>query len=272
MTRSVEDAAICLGMLTGIDTTDSKTLNSKDRSLTDYSGSLKPDGLAGKRIGLYKKATGYSGPVDTLFKQAVKLMESKGATVITINDDMGEGYGEASYQVLLYEFRDGLNRYLSHLGDKSKIKDLGQLIEFNKSDTIELKYFDQEILIAAQKKGDLNSPEYKKALEKMQKATREQGIDRIMKSNNLDALIAPTGSPAWKTDLVLGDHFTGSSSSPAAIAGYPAITVPMGFISGLPVGITFFGRAWSEPLLLEIAFGYEQSTKHRKAPEYLVTD
>lgn len=272
MARTVADAAVCLGTLTGIDPDDSKTTLSGGKSLSDYSGSLKTEGLTGKRIGLYKKATGYSEKVDTLFSQAARLMKSMGAEVITINDDMDKGYESSSYEVLLYEFKDGLNRYFSRPGINCRIKNLAELIEFNKSDSIELRYFDQEILVAAGKKGDLNSPDYKKALEKMQKATRENGIDKIMNGNKLDALIAPTGSPAWKTDLVLGDHFAGSSSSPAAIAGYPAITVPMGFISNLPVDITFFGRAWSEPLLIEIAYGYEQATKHRKAPEFRATD
>jgi amidase len=272
MARTVEDAAICLGVLTGIDTADSKTLSSKDKYHSGYSEYLNSDGLTGKLIGVYKKATGYSDPVDTLFNQAVRLMKLKGARVIEITDDMGNGYGEASYEVLLYEFKDGVNKYLARLGERGSIKSLRDLIEFNKSDTIELKYFNQEILVAAEKKGDLSSPEYKKSLEKMLIATREEGIDKIMNNNNLDALIAPTGSPAWKTDLLLGDHFGGSSSSPAAISGYPAITVPMGFISGLPVGISFFGRAWSEPLLIEIAYSYEQASKNRKAPAFIATN
>ena len=146
------------------------------------------------------------------------------------------------------------------------------LIEFNKSDTIELRYFDQQLLELADKKGDLNTPEYKKSLELMLKATREDGIDLMMNTNKLDAIMAPTGSPAWKTDLLLGDHFVGGSSSLAAISGYPAITLPMGFVDNLPVGVTFFGRAWSESTLIEIAFSYEQGTKHRKAPKYLLTD
>lgn len=272
MARTVEDAAICLGALTGVDTSDIKTLASANKYFTDYTEFLKPDGLKGKRIGIFMKAMGYSEKVDTLFNQAIKKMRSLGATIIKINDDMGKGYDDASFQVLLYEFKDGLNKYLSKLGAGSKIRTLKDLIEFNKKDSIELKYFNQEILVLAESKGDLNSPEYIRSLKKMQKATREDGIDKIMNSNSLDALVAPTGSPAWKTDLILGDHFSGSSSSPAAIAGYPSITVPMGFISGLPVGISFFGRAWSEPVLIEIAYSYEQATKHRKAPGFYVTD
>lgn len=272
MARTVEDAVICLGVLTGVDTSDLKTADSKGNSLADYTAYLNPDGLKGKRIGIFKKATGFQESVDTLFNQAVRKIRSLGAQVVPIEDDMMNGYEDASFKVLLYEFKDGLNKYLAGLGNECRVKNLTELIEFNKYDSVELRYFNQEIFIAAEKKGDLNSEEYRNALKKMLKATREEGIDRIMNKNKLDALIAPTGSPAWKTDLILGDHFTGSSSSPAAIAGYPSITVPMGFVRGLPVGISFFGRAWSEPVLIEIAYSYEQATKHRRAPRFISTD
>jgi amidase len=172
----------------------------------------------------------------------------------------------------LYEFKDGLNNYFASHSSDSHINNIKQLIDFNKSDSIELRYFDQSLLEQAEKKGDLKSEEYLKALSTMMKATRQDGIDKVMAANKLDAIIAPTGSPAWKTDLLLGDHFVGGSSSLAAISGYPAITVPMGFIDDLPVGITFFGRAWNESLLLEIAYSYEQGTKHRKAPKYIISD
>jgi amidase len=272
MGRTVEDVAICLGALTGIDSADSKTLASSGRFLTDYSKSLKKDGLSGKRIGIIKDSGGFSDRVDSLMKQAIEFMESHGAELIEVEAPKSSEYNDAEFEVLLYEFKDGLNRYLKGLGDNVPVKNLSELIEFNKSDSIELRYFNQKIVEMADKKGDLSSPEYKKSLEKMLRATRENGIDKIMNENDLDALIAPTGSPAWKTDLILGDHFVGGSSSLAAISGYPAITVPMGFIHNLPVGITFFGRAWSEPQLIEIAYSYEQGTKHRKAPKYLVTD
>ena len=199
-------------------------------------------------------------------------MTAQGAVVIEVEAPKGSAYEDASYEVMLYEFKDGLNKYFKGLGNDAPVKNISELIEFNKSDEIELRYFDQKILEQADKKGDLSSPDYKKSLDKMLKATRENGIDSLMNSNDLDALIAPTGSPAWKTDLLLGDHYIGGSSSLAAISGYPAITVPMGFVENLPVGITFFGRAWSEPVLIEIAYSYEQTTKHRKAPKYLVTD
>ena len=272
MARTVEDAAICLGAMTGVDQTDPKTIASEGKSLTDYSKYLNAGGLKGKRIGLIKNSGGFLDPVDTLMVNAVKEMKAAGAEIIEVEAPSGREYGGPSYQVLLYEFRDGLNKYFSRLGDNAPVKSLKDLIEFNTKDSVELKYFDQNILIEAENKGDLDSPEYKSSLEKMLKASREDGIDKMMNTNNLDALIAPTGSPAWKTDLILGDHFVGGSSSLAAIAGYPAITVPMGFINELPVGITFFGRAWSEPVLIEIAYSYEQVTLHRKPPRYIVSD
>jgi amidase len=271
MGRSVEDVAIALGALTGIDSTDSKTLASGGKSFNDYTVFLKKDGLKGKRIGLDKKSLGFSDKVDTLMKQAVAYLKANGAEVVDIEFPKGENYEDASFEVMLYEFKDGLNKYFAeHPG--SLVKNIDELIEFNKKDTIELRYFDQNLLEQASRKGDLKSPEYMKALAKMTKATREDGIDKVMKTYKLDAIMAPTGSPAWKTDLILGDHFIGGSSSLAAISGYPAITVPMGFIDSLPVGITFFGKAWDEPGLLTIAYSYEQGTKHRKSPKYSISD
>ena len=158
------------------------------------------------------------------------------------------------------------------MSNDASVNNIKELIEFNKKDSVELRYFDQNLLEQAEKKGDLNSAEYKKALATMTRATREEGIDKVMKTYSLDAIMAPTGSPAWKTDLLLGDHFVGGSSSMAAISGYPAITVPMGFVDDLPVGVTFYGKAWKESVLLEIAYSYEQGTKHRKAPKYSISD
>ena len=272
MARTVEDAATVLGGLTGIDQDDPKTFDSAGKFLSDYSSFLKKDGLKGKRIGVIKNSGGFSDRVDALMRQAIADMTEQGAEIIEVEVPKESDYNDASFEVLLYEFKDGLNRYFEGLGKDAPVKNLKELIEFNKSDSVELRYFNQKILEMADKKGDLSSPEYKKSLDKMLKATRQNGIDKIMSTKNIDALIAPTGSPAWKTDLLLGDHFVGGSSSLAAIAGYPAITVPMGFIENLPVGITFFGRAWSEPVLIEIAYSFEQSTKHRKPPKYLATD
>jgi amidase len=272
MGRTVEDVAKSLGILTGIDSTDSKTLASAGNFMTDYSKFLNKDGLKGKRIGLLKNNMGFMGKVDTLIRQAVIKLKEQGAEIIEIEAPKGTGYGDAEYQVLLYEFKDGLNKYFNSLGQGAPVKDLKELIEFNKKDSIELRYFDQNIFEKAQKKGDLGSPEYKTSLARMLKATREDGIDRMLKDNKLDALMAPTGSPAWKTDLVLGDHFMGGSSSLAAVAGYPAITVPAGFVDQLPICVSFFGKAWSEPVLIEIAYAYEQASKLRRAPKFLATD
>jgi amidase len=272
MGRTVEDVALTLGALTGIDSSDSKTFASQGKYYSDYSKFLKKDGLKGKRIGLSKKSMGFSDKVDTLMNKTIAYLKANGADVVDIEYPKGQNYEDASYQVLLYEFKDGLNKYFAGPGSDSPVKNLKELIDFNQSDSIELRYFDQGILEQAEAKGDLNSPEYKKALATMIKATREDGIDKAMETYKLDAIMAPTGSPAWKTDLVLGDHFVGGSSSLAAISGYPAITVPMGFIDDLPVGVTFFGKAWNEPLLLEIAFSYEQGSKHRKAPKYSISD
>jgi amidase len=272
MARTVTDAAIALGTMTGVDTADSKTLASAGKYLTDYTKFLISDGVKGKRIGLQRKAMGFSDKVDTLMENSVRWLKANGAVVIDIDFPKGENYEGASFNVMVYEFKDGLNRYLAACDSNIPVKNITDLIEFNKSDSVELRYFDQKILELANTKGDLESNDYKKDLALMFKATREDGIDKVMDANKLDAIMSPTGSPAWKTDLVLGDHFVGGSSSLAAISGYPAITVPMGFIDGLPVGVTLFGRAWSEPILLQIAYSFEQGTKFRKAPEYIVSD
>jgi amidase len=271
MSRTVEDAAICLGVLTGIDPADSKTFASKSNSNTDYTKYLNPEGLKGKRIGLIKESMGDLDRLDTLMHKTIEFLRQKGAEVIEIKTGKSS-YESHSYTVMLYEFKDGLNKYFATLGPDVPVKNLAGLIEFNKRDSTELRYFDQAIFEQAQKKGDLNESEYRKSLVSMLKATRDDGIDKIMQQYKLDALMAPTAGPAWKIDLILGDHGVGGSSSLAAISGYPAITVPMGFIENMPVGVTFFGKAWSEPELIEIAYAYEQGTKHRKVPVYLLTD
>jgi len=272
MGRTVEDVAICLGELTGVDAADSKTEAGQGKYPNDYMKFLKLDGLQGKRIGLIKNSAAYHHRVDALLRQAAADLKRLGAEVIEVDALPERDMENDSFQVMLYEFKDGLNKYFASLAPGGAVKDLQELIEFNKTDPIELKYFDQALLEQAQAKGGLETPEYKKALAAMLKAAREDGIDKLLAENKLDALMAPTGAPAWKTDLIDGDHFMGGSSSLAAIAGYPSITVPMGFIEELPVGVSFFGRAWSEPLLLEIAYAYEQATKHRRAPKYLVSD
>ena len=272
MGRTVEDVAICLGALVGIDERDTKTLAAREKYLPDYAQFLRAEGLAGKRIGLLKGSADYHHKVNSLLQKAAAFLKSRGATVIEVEPPQERDMENDSFQVMLYEFKDGLNKYFAGLGNTAPVKNLKELIEFNKADPVELRYFDQKLLEMAQEKGDLGELEYKKALAAMWKAARDEGIDRLMDAHELDAIMAPTGAPAWKTDLIDGDHFIGGSSSLAAIAGYPSITVPMGFIDELPVGVSFFGRAWSEPLLLEIAYGYEQGTKQRQAPKFLVSD
>jgi len=269
MTRTVTDAAICLSTLTGIDSTDIKTLASVNNIHKDYTKFLNPDGIQGKRIGIYTRPLGKNFKVDTVFQKAVAFIKSKGAEVIEIDKIVDNNIGGLSFQIMLFEYKDGLNNYFKSLGSDAKIKNLKELIEFNKKDSIEMEFYNQRYLEMAQEKDGLDSDDYKNTLAKMLKGSREDGIDRVMNEHQLDAIISPTGGPAWKTDHINGDSFGLGSSSPAARAGYPNITVPMGFVDELPVGISFFGRAWSEPILLEIAYAYEQGTKHRKAPKFL---
>lgn len=268
MARTVTDAAICLGAMTGVDDTDSKTLGSEGKSHTDYTPFLKKDALQGKRIGLYKKPFGTHFRVDKTMMEAVEWMKEQGATIIEIEEISKTNIRPPSFQVLLYEFKDGLNKYFQSLGKNAPVKSLEDLIEQTFSDSIEMANFDHQLLKTAQEKGDLTSPEYLEALEMMTKHSREEGLDRVMDENQLDAVIAPTGGAAWKTDPINGDRFGVFSSSPAAIAGYPSITVPMGNLDGMPLGISFFGRAWSEPILISMAYAYEQGTKHRIKPEW----
>lgn len=272
MARTVRDAVICLGTMTGIDTTDSKTLASEGKAFEDYTQFLNEEGLKGKRIGFFKGPIGRNYKVDTLMYQAVELIKNKGAEIVEIDKITEPQVGRNSFEIMLYEYKDGLNTYFRSLGPGAPIKSVEELIEFNKNDSIELKHFGQQYLEMAQEKGDLSSHEYQEALSSMLKGSREEGIDRVMEAHDLDAIIAPTGSPAWKTDWVNGDSFHLGSSSPAARAGYPNITVPMGYIGELPVGISFFGKAWSEPVLIEIAYAYEQATQHRRAPIFLLKE
>ncbi|HLO58938.1 MAG TPA: amidase [Bacteroidales bacterium] len=269
MARTVRDAAICLGALTGVDSTDTRTLESAGKSYTDYSQFLNNEGLKGKRIGLFTGTFGKSFKVDSIMMAAVRDMKRLGAEIIEINNILDNKAEDASFQVMLFEFKDGLNHYFSTLGEKAPVKNVDELIEFNRKDSVELLYFDQIYLEMAAKKKDLNSAEYKAALETMMKYSRQLGVDKVMDENRLDAIISETGSPAWETDPVNGDFFLLGSSSPAALSGYPSITVPMGNIDGLPVGISFTGRAWSEPGLISIAYSYEQATKHRQIPSFM---
>lgn len=268
MARSVSDAATALGAMVGIDPADSKTAASENKSYTDYSQFLNADGLKGKRIGWYKRPTGRNFKVDALMEETLEYLKSQGVEIVEIEQIATDNIGRAGFDVLLYEFKDGLNKYFASLGENAPIKSIDELIEFNENDSIELRYYDQDLVIQAAAKGDLSDETYIKAVESMLKAYQENGIDRVMEEHELHAIIAPTGGPAWKTDWINGDSFGLGSSTPAARAGYPNITVPMGDIDGLPVGLSFFGKAWSEPLLIEIAYAFEQGTQKRIVPQF----
>ncbi len=266
MARSVEDAAILLGVATAQDPEDPAT---RDRGevFDDYTRFLDAAGLDGARIGILRSSFGFHEEVDALLDEAMAAMAGAGAVLIDpVEIDLSE-MGNATYEVLLYEFKAGLEKYLWDRGLSAPWKSLAEIIAFNEANrSREMPYFGQEIFELAVEKGDLTSPEYLAALATARRLTGPEGIDRAMDDHRLDAIFAVTGGPPWKIDLVNGDHFGGGSSTPAAVSGYPNITVPGGYVHGLPVGVSFFGRAWSEPTLLRIAYGFEQTTRHRVAP------
>jgi amidase len=271
MCRTLRDAAIMLGALTGVDPEDRATAESRGKSYTDYTQFLDPDGLKGARIGVARKYFGFSDGVDGIMAEAIGVMKRQGATLVDPADiDSFGKFDDSETLVLDYELKTDMESYLARLGSSSPMKTLQDLIDFNnKNAQKEMPYFGQDIFLRAQGRGPLTSREYIDALEKNHRLARLEGIDAVMDKNKLDALIAPTGGPAWLTDLVVGDHFGGGSSNAAAVAGYPNINVTAGYLFGLPVGISFFGRAWSEPLLLKIAYGFEQNTQARRAPRFL---
>lgn len=273
MARTVRDAAILLSTMVGLDSEDAATKLSTGQAFSDYTKFLDPSGLKKARIGVVRKFFGFNEKVDKLMNEAVDVMKQQGAIIVDPADIPTIGkFDDSEFEVLLYEFKADLNVYMKRLGPNVEARSLKDLIEFNeKNKEKEMPYFGQEIFLKAEEKGPLTSPAYKKALAKNLRLSRKEGIDAVMNNHKLDALVAPTGGPAWTTDLANGDHFTGGSSTPAAVAGYPNINVPAGFIFGLPVGISFFGRAWSEPTLVRIAYAYELATKHRKPPQFLPT-
>jgi len=271
MARTVRDAALILGALTGVDRLDAITETSAGKAHGTYEGWLDPAGLRGARIGVARAYAGFHEKVDQLFEDALDAMRAEGAEIIDpANPGSIRAMGAPEWEVLLYEFKADLNAYLAGLGPNVPVASLAEVIEFNEREsTRQMQWFGQEILLLAQEKGPLTEKTYLDALALARTLAREKGIDEIMDRYQLDALVAPTGGPAWVTDLVNGDHFAGSSSEPAAIAGYPNICVPGGFVHGLPVGLSFFGRAWSEPTLLRIAYAFEQATGHRRAPTFV---
>lgn len=270
MARTVRDAATLLSALAGVDPRDSATAEGHGKA-ADYTQFLDPNGLHGARIGVARKYFGFNDALDDLMNNLIAEMKAAGAEIIDPADLPTHGkFDSTEFSVLLYELKADLNAYLaSRPGAPASLKDI---IDFNdRNKEKEMPFFGQDLFIKAEAKGPLSTKEYVDALDTNHRLSRKEGIDAVMDQFKLDALMAPTGCPAWITDLVNGDHAPGGSSNAAAVAGYPDITVPAGFIFGLPVGVSFFGRAWSEPTLFKIAYGFEQLTKARKPPGFVKT-
>ncbi len=274
MARTVTDAAILLAAMAGVDARDPATKEGAGNAQPDYTKFLDPNGLRGARIGVARKFFGFNEKVDALMAQALDTMKHLGAQIIDPADIPTTGkFGEAENEVMLFEFKADLNLYLAHLGPKAPVHSLREIIDFNdRNADREMPFFGQDLMIKAQAKGPLTSPAYLKALKLCRDLSRTQGIDAIMSQHKLDALVAPTAGPAWPIDLPNGDHSGGGDfTGPAAVAGYPHITVPAGCVFGLPVGLSFAGRAHSEPVLIRLAYAFEQATKFRQPPKFLPT-
>jgi amidase len=273
MARNVTDAAILLGALSAMDPRDPATMVHDVKFVTDYTPSLDKNGLKGARLGIARQYFGFNDRVDKLMNDLIAELKRLGAVIVDPADIPTSGkFDESELEVLLYELKADLNAYLKGLGPNAPVHSLKEVIEFNeKNRDREMPYFGQELFIKAEAKGPLTEKKYLQALAKNRLLSRAQGIDFIMRKHRLEALVAPTGGPAWPTDWVNGDHFTGGYSSASAVAGYPHITVPAGYVFGLPVGISFFGRAWSESKLISYAYAFEQATKVRRVPKFLPT-
>jgi amidase len=274
MARTVADAAILLGAMTGADAADPATRDSPTKGSPEYSSSLDAGGLKGARLGVVRnRLWGYNAAMDRIAEAAIADMKKQGAIVVDPANipTLGQ-FDDSEFDVMLYEFKTDLNKYLTALGPASPVHSLKDVIAFNDAHAAEeLRYFGQEIMTMAEKKGPLTDAKYRAALAKNHRLARALGIDATMTAHHLDALVAPTGGPAWLTDLVNGDGGTASAPAPStvtSVAGYPHITVPAGFANGLPVGISFFGRAWSEKTLIKLAYAYEQATRHRRPPTF----
>lgn len=273
MCRNMSDAAAILGALTGVDPEDSATAASRGNFLTDYTPFLKLDGLKGARIGVLRKSFGFNVKVDKVMEASLEVLKKQGTTLVDpVELESLEKIRESEFMCFMYELKADLNAYLARLGANAPVKTLKDIIEFNeKNRDKEMPFFGQEFFLQAQEKGPLTTKEYVEAIEKNHRLARNEGIDMVMDKFKLDAIVGPTSGPAWLTDHINGDSFGGGTSQPAAVAGYPNITVVADYISGLPVGISFFGRAWSEPVLIKLAYAFEQATKGRKAPRFLPT-
>jgi amidase len=269
MCRTVADAAALLSVLAGSDPNDSITSAASSQK-KDYTQFLKKDGLRGMTIGVGRQYFGRNDKVDKVVEPLLQVLKDGGAKLVDVTFPKLQNFGDPEYEVLLYEFKEDLNLYLAHRG--GQYRTLKDLIDFNdRNADKEMPYFGQEIFVKAQAKGSLEDRAYRIALLQTKLMSQDDGIDAIMNANKLDAIVAPSGGTAWQTDLVNGDCGVFESSSQAAVAGYPNITVPAGYVQGLPVGMSFFGRAFSEPTLIKAAYAFEQATKARKTPKFLPT-
>jgi amidase len=271
MTRSVADAALLLGAIAGVDANDAATGDGQGRA-ADYAAALRTDGLRGKRIGVARNFFGSSPAIDALIEKELAVLKAQGAILVDVQVPNVDKYNDSELEVLLAEFRPGLDAWLRDYAAHAPVKTMADVIAFNEKNAgRELQHFGQEHLVAAQKKPGLDDKTYRDALANNHRYAREEGIDKILKEEKLDALVAPTGGVAWLTDYINGDHYGGSFSSPAAVAGYPHITVPAGFVADLPVGISFVGAAWTEASLIGMAYAYEQASLRRRAPRFAAT-
>jgi amidase len=275
MTRTVEDAAILLGALTAVDKRDPVTRSKEKRVSKDYTKFLDKKGLNGARIGVARSLFGSDKRVLAIMESSLDCMKQLGAVLIDVEMKSSDRFGKTEYEVLWFEFKADLDTYLGALGPEAKVHSLADVIKFNEENKDRvLKYFGQERMLEAQEKKSLKSKKYLMALKKNHLLSRKGGIDSAMRKNKVDAIVCPSGGPSWLIDLVNGDGIRSwdtDSTSYAAVAGYPHITVPAGYIWGLPIGISFFAKAWQEPRLIKLAYAFEQATKVRKPPQFLQT-
>jgi len=273
MARTLRDAAALLDVLAGIDRDDPATMNSKNRRSSDYLSVLDANGLKGSRLGVARQFFGSNSSVDRLMEECVDLMKRQGAEIVDpVTLPSHNQYSDSELDVLLYEFKQDIREYLKNRQGSMSVGSLADVIRFNEDHrNEEMPFFEQEIFIKAQQKGPLTDKAYRDALARNLHLSRSEGIDAAVENDGLDALVAATTGPAWLTDWVCGDHETGSCSTPAAVAGYPHISVPAGHICGLPIGLSFFGTAWSEHKLIRIAYAFEQASLARRLPRFSPT-
>ena len=270
MARTVSDAAELLAVLSGPDPRDPATAQSRGKIVASYANALNPAALKGVRIGVARSFFGFSAGVDRIMDEAIAAMKSAGAIIVDPANIATAGkFDDAEGEVMNFEFKAGLNAYLAALGPSAPHRTLADLIAFNdRNRDREMPYFGQEQFLKAQAKGPLTSPAYTAAREKCLRLSRAEGIDATLTKHRVVAIVAPTGGPAWPTDLINGDHFTGGSSTAAAVSGYPSVTLPAGYVHGLPVGLSFIGSQWSDGTLIGLAYAFEQSTKVRRPPRF----